>query len=249
MMKSVCTKNSSKPSSNDEFDSCEGKWLKQKWSEEKVWAGQHSEDGLSSLIMCQHYRNIKKAVEDCWRRDTQKTLPEWSCCSLGKKMLMCPSEAAIIFITEHGPVFTILGMKKGREGEKGGKQKRGKDLQIMYRVNLTTLHSVSSMIRRSIHHPRVADELCQIPFFFPTVLSLLHLISKKGAETAGREKPEWHSPAANLERTNNKSLWEVPFSPVVSAPPTSPRKTKRLLSKPCGGSQVKVKWKHPLVLP
>jgi len=68
-----------------------------------------------------------------------------------------------------------------------------------------TFDSMSPVICCSVP-PRATDAMCQIPCFFPTVLSLLHLISKKGAETAGREKPEWHSPAATLGRTNNDSL-------------------------------------------
>lgn len=54
--------------------------------------------------------------------------------------------------------------------------------------------------------PMAAGELCHIPKFFPTVLSLLHLNSKKGCRAAGREKPEWHSPAATLGRAN-QNCW------------------------------------------
>lgn len=74
-----------------------------------------------------------------------------------------------------------------------------------FRALPATFDSMSPVICCSIPS-RVTDAMCQIPCFFPTVLSLLHLISKKGAETAGREKPEWHIPAATLGRTNNDSL-------------------------------------------
>lgn len=77
--------------------------------------------------------------------------------------------------------------------------------QAKFRALPATFDSMSPVICCSVP-PRVTDAMCQIPCFFPTVLSLLHLISKKGAETAGREKPEWHIPAATLGRTNNDSL-------------------------------------------